>query len=231
MNSEQENETEDEICDNEDIINPFQKSTHSFLFEDRIKLNNGKIRRVGFWDKVLALLIIILQIFLYIYLGILFYKDVEEDQVPVTVTHERCQNSTVEVDIEPFLSCEANESEDTIRFVLVIAVFICFLIPDIVESCTLFSGNIRMKIVAMLVLFEVFIAITAGVFGTMSGLKVGPINALFSCIGIIFIHDVDEKFRQAVESTQNSFRVLIIYFTAVIIMVVLAIVVKFVWDS
>ena len=185
----------------------FNDSTHQFMFTDQLMENGKVIRDLHICDKLLAFCLILLQIALYIYLITTTQKDIADDVVPVEITHGNCQESNGMVNgATASLQCNANK-ENPGPVITAIFVLICFVISDVASAFQMLgccsskcssscSGNIRMAFVAVLIIIEAILAIIAGTYFASLGNISSGVDAFLGCVGVVFIHDIDEKVRQ-----------------------------------
>ncbi len=74
----------------------------------------------------------------------------------------------------------------------------CFLWPDFVGAVALFTcPGRRSKAVAVIIWFEAAAAMSVGGMAVLARYSVGPLETFLLIVGIVFVHDLDEKFATA----------------------------------
>jgi len=165
-------------------------STIQFLFVDKIK-EADRDAHVG--DKVLALVVILVQICLYIYLIQDARNSIEGDNVNVQITHGMCAMKNYET-----RSCKA-QIEDSLTPVFAgMGVLMCFIMSDIAGACqAIFTGPRSAKFAGVLVLVKNVLAIACAAFLARLGAVSSGKDSLLGCVGVVFIHDLGKKVRSS----------------------------------
>jgi len=177
----------DKNDDGNSFENLFDDSTHQFLYATTLK-EDGRDIHLG--DKLVAILVITVQIGMYAYLMNAAAKDLKQDSVAVTVSHDNCKANTF-----TDLGCD---SADDVYAPLITAVlmFLAFIASDIGGSFELIlTGSPMAKVTGVALLVEVLVATLCCAFlGALGSLQSGA-NAILAAVGVAFIHDLDEKVR------------------------------------
>eukprot|EP01084_Bolivina_argentea_P134481 237203_1 len=188
----------------------FQDSIYQFFWLNELRNNDSKVRDIHCGDRCLALCTLLCQIALYIYLIAQTNADLTSDLVPVEIQHGACgdvKSGFDEDTNEKFISdtskfeCEAGEENIGPVFfaVLILAQFIA---PDMAGAVQLIrqarglvKNKIYIYIASILIMIEGILAMIAGaMFAKLGNLSSG-IDAFLGCVGVAFIHDIDEKIR------------------------------------
>jgi len=197
---------------NED--NFFQESTHSFLL---FKAHNGESCNLCRW--LLGLFVLIIQFILYFIIIVQGVGDYDDDQVNVNVTYSDCYHSNgkltdgVANGLYPQFVCEAKSRDPGALYLAMIlsAIFLqydylaCFKIIFFSKCC---DGS---KLAALLILCEAITASIACAIFSFNGWYNGTVyDAIMNTIGVLFIHDIDEKVFESVSiiiPSENRFSI------------------------
>jgi len=191
----------DENDDTKTFKNLFSDSTHQFLYATKL---NEDGRDIHWGDKLVAILVLVVQCGLYIYLFQAASGDVGSDEVPVTMAHGACGEKNFEN-----LKCDADDISSGPLSTSII-LFLCFMAPDIGGALSLIlKGSLMAKVTGVVLLAEVFMAtLCCAMMAIVGGLSSGA-DAIMAAVGVAFIHDLDEKVR-LVYSSVPKFKHLII---------------------
>jgi len=175
---------------------PFEGSTNEFLY---VPGNSAK-------KKVLAVFVIAFQIVMYGYFAYAISADIKEDQVPVVIKHSNCFDGdkakpTITDQLGNF-ACGADQG--SLKTGLLSGAAMSFLapfvVPDIGQALSGFKKNGMSSFAgSVLILVESILCMVAGGFFAASGSRLGPLDAFLGCVGVVFIHDLDEKVREGLD--------------------------------
>lgn len=166
----------------------FADSTIQFLYADKIKEADNRDVHIG--DKVLALFVFVVQMGLYIYLMQDAIANIKSDSVSVDITHGQCTDKEFDT-----LTCDAG-SETAMPVIAGMGTLICFIMSDFAGSLrAILQGPCSAKFAGILMLFKNVLAVLCGGFLARLGSISSGADALLGCVGVVFIHDMDEKTR------------------------------------
>ena len=139
-------------------------------------------------------------------------ENIAADQVMVTVNHKQCKEDKWE---KP--SCEAGDL-DYVVHLAAIMLFLSFIASDIGGAIRLIlTGKFWMKIAGALVLTEAVVAtVCCSAMAQLGGRESGS-EAIVACVGVAFIHDLDEAVRLVYVYSPKNKQIIAIIVTAVLI--------------
>ena len=175
----------------------FKSSSNQFLFCTEIQDSDGnKVRDINLLDRIVGVIIIILQISSYIYMFIQTLANIKDDTVGVEIKHGICQSNSGNINTFNELSCTPGEENIGVPF-LALIVLSFFVLPDISEAVKLFKCNgLLPKISCIIIIIEAIIAmITGGTVAALGNVQSG-LESFLGCVGVVFIHDIDEKIKE-----------------------------------
>jgi len=179
---------------------PFEDSSHQFLY----------IPNASCLKKVISLLVIFFQIGVYSFFAKVIADDLKSDEVPIMIKHGECFADKLGVSLPLTnisdklgkFACGASESGAVtyISSFAAVGFLTTFVIPDVGQAFSGFKTNgIWSVIGGCLLLIESFLCLTAGALFAAAGSKLGPLDAFLGCVGVVFIHDLDEKIREGLD--------------------------------
>lgn len=190
-------------------------STHQYLF------TSNWSKPVPLIYKIVGYTMIVLQILIYIGVAVISSQvDKREVAVVANIGDSHNQNQLCVEDVGLTVNdfyCNGNAGSNNIVTNGVANVLILvFMTPDIVKAITNFNLGI---IGSLLIIFEGFCAIAC----TVSLIVFLPydsenLDVILSAVGIAFVHDMDEKFYDAIRCLKA--RDASIYFVIVVVIVV-----------
>ena len=181
----------------------FDNSTHGYMiyFGEHRDINN----------LLLAIFIYCVQLTLYSLLWTEAMGLILEDQVEITVGFWECDgangvfNSSNSGNLE--LNCEANTDivwyHSTLPFVLLSI----YIQPDVISCLRVIFGGTSLfkKMMALVVSVETAFGLLTGLLWAYQGIYKGSgYDAIVNSIGVLFIHDLDEKLFESVERMNSS---------------------------
>lgn len=184
----------------------FDKSTHGYL------IYFGEHRDVN--NLLLAIFIYCVQLTLYSELWAEAMGLTLKDQVEVTIGHGECVDieGTIKYpvdfgDLE--LNCEAAESETHLVFhmTLPFVLLSIYIQPDVISCFSVIFGRTSLfkKLMALVVIVEAGFGLLTGLLWAYQGISKGSgYDAIVNSIGVLFIHDLDEKLFESVERMNSS---------------------------
>jgi len=194
----------------------FEGSTIQFLFVDEIE--EAK-RPVHAYDVGLAIFVVVVQMSLYVYLTRDAQSNIEADSVVVQISHGDCG----EEDFSE-LTCEAAEGglSSMVSVMSGMCVMTCFIMSDIAAalyalfkvSCS--SNKTGLKIAGILMLIKNLLAVLCGAYLARLGVVSSGADVLLGCVGVVFIHEMDEKTR-LVYAFARKFRQFLVLFVLLVI--------------
>uniref|UniRef100_A0A7S4RFN9 Uncharacterized protein n=1 Tax=Ditylum brightwellii TaxID=49249 RepID=A0A7S4RFN9_9STRA len=195
----------------------FEDSTHIFIYTDTFKHSDGTYHPVGFIHRLYAYIIIFFQYLLYLGVALLQIQENKRNDpflVPI-VTNDCPYTGTVKLES---LTCPTFENHLEVFASFLTAIFIVtfYILPDIMGSIILMKiPDKNAKIAAVLILIGAMTAtFSAWSFvSTLSNFNEGGASAVevfLGCVGIVFIHDLDEKLRSALNRVNNPLMIFLL---------------------
>uniref|UniRef100_A0A7S4RHE0 Uncharacterized protein n=1 Tax=Ditylum brightwellii TaxID=49249 RepID=A0A7S4RHE0_9STRA len=188
----------------------FSDSTHIFIYTDTFKHSDGTYHPVGFIHRLYAYMIIFFQYLLYFSVALLGTLDSQYDLVPVE-TNNCLQTGKIKLES---LTCPTFENVGVERVIpTFIAVFTLtfYILPDVMGSMILMkTPDKSAKIAAALLLIGAMIATLSGAIFVFYGMRGSAVEVFLGCVGIVFIHDLDEKLRSALNRVSNPLMIFLL---------------------
>eukprot|EP01084_Bolivina_argentea_P131046 231345_1 len=204
--------TESKKQSNRSGVDIWCNTTHQYLYDP----NSSCV------DKIIAITTIILQF--AIYGGIIYLASSDNNAIvavtvnlrdsPVSSNGEQRCVSDAALNVNDFW-CSSEDARWWV-FTIYIIIITKFLMPDFVKSFQSFKFR---PIVSIILIFEGIVALGAGQMLMMS-LTASGLDVIFSAVTVIFIHDLDEKWYETVNTFSNKTKIIyfIVYSVFIIIM-------------
>lgn len=178
----------------------FDGSTHSYL----IYSENASLTRI-----IVAVIVLGIQLLLLIIMLLVVQQLLAKDLVNVHITYQDCTDKAQgQIDVlDDQLVCDADEETmeyATLSFILMA----CFVMSDFFSCCEVLLNadyTARSKVGAVFILIEnMFAAFVASLFAFQGVFTGSGYDALVNTVGILFIHDLDEKVYDALEVVNKA---------------------------
>lgn len=168
----------------------FPDSTHFFLYYPGA--GDSTI-----FAKVLAVFVLLLQLLIYAALLLGGWSELQSRRSNIIIKASDCDDSSVSSLND--LECEDADTGSLINIIgasLSMVLVSLFLLRDIIG---LFKGFRQKAIVSLLLLIEVIAAYLAAWVFMVKGFRVGISESIFGGVAVIFVHELDEVVKKAVD--------------------------------
>lgn len=199
----------------------FSDSTHAHFY-------NASSNK---WEITLSVYILLLQYALEIFIfWIVQYELVNEDSVSVTINNDQCQNYQDNGNYTEFSTSFGCNAENTIwwnSFAVFFSSIVLgkFLFYDIIAAVKGYKIN---RIASIFILLECLFAFIAGNMFFVGTRSISAIDILLGAVAVIFIHDIDESVKKAIDLLPRNHFICVVPFvlsvTGCIITVVLTVI-------
>ena len=194
-----QNEMEAETNSNLNKEEIFESSTHTYM----IYFDSSDNKSVN--NFVLAVITILMQVALYFVMINEAMTELHDSKPKIEASSWDDCNSDNEIDSDSILQCSGDDPTiNTILggFPLSCILLVYFIAYDLLSCIKIWYTipTIWAKLMGLIIFFEALLAFFTGIIFAFNAVGNGSsFDAVVNCVGVLFVHDLDEKMFQAIE--------------------------------
>jgi len=184
---------EDEVA--VDLGHLLSDSTHNYLLRHDVASDL----------KLLGYLVIVVQLVCYIVLLVEVLGDAGKHNVPVEVHLRGCEDEHLHSSMTiSDLYCEVNDVQSNLTAIVAgLLIVMSFVAPDVFAALRIFKHHLM---VSFLLLVESGIAVLVSTLLIFETAQQGAIQVMAAGVGVMFVHDIDEKIKLAVDQIAQRWK-------------------------